>query len=269
MGILDWLRPRKPVALRIRGIGEPTLYFETSDATEIRELRRVLAVDAGSGAICMCAGTLTVEIGDEPPLTLHHGESLRWSGSHGNQPLRDPDAAMSWLSAHGIAFVREEYEDARRREAAAQEESAEWVAAMPASLRPFFDAMRSSGSDEHPDWTAAIEAEVADPIARARVLLELYGSSPGTWSPHPSYESVPATLLMRLPLATLIAAIGDAPSERVSTGAARLFSSWSFGKERRRDRSLIPAELTRALIAAIERTGNAERLDTTRRALDR
>jgi hypothetical protein len=73
---------------------------------------------------------------------------------------------------------------------------------------------------------------------------------------------------MRLPLATLIAAIGDAPSERVSAGAARLFSSWSFGRERKRDRALIPAELKRALIGAIERSGDAERLETTRRALD-
>jgi hypothetical protein len=94
MRILGWLRPRKLVTARIRGVREPTLYVETSDATEVAELRRAFAVDAGTGAICICAGTLHIEIGDEPPLTLHHGESLRWSGSHGNQPLRGPDAAI-------------------------------------------------------------------------------------------------------------------------------------------------------------------------------
>jgi len=31
MEILDWLCPRRPVTLRVRGVGEPTLYFETSD----------------------------------------------------------------------------------------------------------------------------------------------------------------------------------------------------------------------------------------------
>jgi hypothetical protein len=267
MGLLGWLRKRPAVHVRIRGVTSPTVYFETDDAAELAVLRRALAVEPGTGAICMCPGTLVIEIGDEPPLTLHHGESLRWAGSRGNEPLRDPDAAMDWLSAHGITFVREEHDAANQRADASQREDAAWKAAMPASLLPFFDAMRTSGASERPEWTAAIEAEHPDPTARARVLLALLGSSSSPWSGHPSYESVPAALLLRMPLPALLAAIGDATDDRIAAGAARLFSSWSFGRERKRDRARIPPELRAALIAVVERGGDPDKLDAARRAL--
>ena len=218
---------------------------------------------------CMCMGTLVFEFeGIQPEsITLHHGVSLRWEESGGNLALLDPDAVMDWLSARGIDFVRSEYEEDRRRGSETTREAEWWRASLPASLAPFFDEMWQTGGMSKPEWTAAVEAELPDPIERARVLLDLFGSGVGRWSGHPSWEQVPEELLMDLPLAVLLAAIGDAPDERRREGAARLFSSWSFGRRRAADRAAIPEGLRRRLLAHAEASSDEDKRRRARAAL--
>jgi hypothetical protein len=184
-------------------------------------------------------------------ITLHHGVSLGWKGSNGNHMLVRPEAVMDWLSARGMTFVREEYDEDERRGVESQKQQATWLAALPASLKPFADEMRQSGASSHPAWTAAVEAEFPDRVQRARAMLELFGSGVGPWSGYPSSEGVPQQLLLGEPLDVLFAAIGDEPSDRVCEGAARLFASWDFRKRTRELRSTISDELRLRLLVHV------------------
>jgi hypothetical protein len=281
VGIFDRFRRRQPrgepltelvaraTRERCRRPREQDILYETTDRREISAIAAALDTTASMGGICMCIGTLVFELEAIQPgaITLHHGVSLRWEGSGGNLHLRSPDAVMDWLSSHGIRFVREEYEDDRRRADETSAQARRWCAAMPASLLPFFDEMRQSGADRRPEWTAAIETEVPDPVERARVLLDLLGSGVGPWTGYPSWESVPERLLLDLPLTVLLAAIGDAPDERRREGAARLFSSWWFDRKRRDDRAMIPQDLRRRLLAHVEASADEDKQQRARAAL--
>jgi hypothetical protein len=226
---MSWTRATH---VRCRRPTELVVLYETTQRDEIAALARALEAAPAAGAYCMCIGTLVFEI-DGTNVTLHHGESLRWDGSGGNAALVDPDAVMAWLSARGITFVREEYDAAKVRSDEGAIEAARWRAAMPSSLLPFFDDMRASGWSSKPEWTAAVEAQHPDLVERTRVMLELYGSGVGRWSGYPSWEQVPMQLVVELPYEVLIAAIGDAPSERLCAGAVRLICSWDFRKRRK------------------------------------
>ena len=234
--------------VRCRRPRETSAIYETAAPDDIRALVAALATTPGSGAYCMCFGTLVLEL-DGADVTLHHGESLRWDGSGGNQPLVDPDALMRWLSARGMDFVRAEYDESRERGNQTAIEAARWRAAMPASLLPFFDDMRSSGGSSRPEWTAAIEAEIPDRVARTRAMLELYGSGVGKWSGYPSWESVPLQLVVEQPYEIIVAAIGDAPSERCCEGALRLICSWDYRKRSKKLVAKLPAPVRERLLA--------------------
>lgn len=154
---------------------------------------------------------------------------------------------MDWLSARGMGFVREQYEADRRGIDDAEARARRWRAALPASMVPFFDGESRHDNDFWPRLTAAVEAELPDPIARARVLLDLFGNEAVSWSGIPVYELQAERLLLEFPLAVLLAAIGDAPDERRREGAARLFSSVQFGRERAADRAKIPLPVRRSV----------------------
>ncbi len=272
MGLLDWLRGTRSgggeTSVRVRAVLEPKVLYASAKARDLASLEDALRTGAGDGSACMCPGTLLFEFeGARPAITLHHGTSLRWDGSNGNLPLIRPDAIMDWLSERGIGFVREEFEADKRRGAQDAIEIERWRAIMPASLLPFFEDMRSTGADERPEWKGAIEAELPDPKARARVLLELFGSGRGPWTGFPSWEGVPEKLLLELPLDVLLSAIGDASSERIREGAARLFSSWWFGRSRAAERAQIPAGLRRILLDHVMASSDEDKRARARSAL--
>jgi hypothetical protein len=300
MGIIDWFKGWSPLggflgkepydivasATRVRcskpivlaeGVDEydpeSFILYTTEDRDEIAALAAALRTEppSRSRGHCMCIGTLVFDFEGPRPLvaTLHHGESLRWGEAFENVELLDPDAVMDWLSARGMGFVREAYEADRRRTEEANTQELRWRAALPASLVPFFDAVaQGSDDDSWPKLTAAIEVEHPDPIERARVLLDLFGSGAGPWSGFPTYEMVPEQLLLDMPLDVLLAAIGDEPDERRCEGAARLLCSWRFGRQRWADLAKIPEALRRRLLAHVEATPDEDKRGRARMALD-
>ena len=199
----------------------------------------------------MCMGTVIFELDGVQPdtITLHHGVSIRWKSSTGNLMLVEPNKVMDWLSSRGMGFVRDEYEDAHRRNEASMLEAARWQAALPESVRHFFNEMKEPFAHARPAWIAALVAEFPDAIDRARVLLELFGNGHGPWSGYPSWEKFPEDLLLEMPLQTLFEALGDASNTRRCVGALRLFCSWSFRDKRRKLRKALPADLKARLIA--------------------
>lgn len=284
MGILDRFKRREPrgdglpervavaTLVRCRVPMSREILYETADREEIAGLAAALRTQPPAGGCCACLGTVAFELEATEPevVTLHHGVSVRWKGSDGDLWLVSPDAVMDWLSARGIGFVREEYEESQRRRDEAEAQSKRWLAAMPASLVPFFHQDDWHGG--HGSWSAivaAIEAELPDPIERARALFELFGSGAGPWSGYPAYESMPERLLLAMPLDVLLAAIGDAPDEQRREGAARLFSSWDFKQKRAADRAKIPEELRRRLLAHAKASAHEDNLKRARAALGR
>jgi hypothetical protein len=248
------MREDKPV--------KPMVLYETTDPAEISSLAKALQTGAEGVGHCMCYGTLVYEIESAAgtrQLSLHHGVTLREEGAFDNVPLLSPDACMDWLSARGITFVREEYEQARQRDAESQAHAERWRAALPSSLARFFDEMGDGmgfAGKPQPEWTAALASEYPDLGQRAVMLLRLFGSGAGPWSGYPSYEGVPEALLLEMPLDVLLAAAEEATDDRVTEGAARLFAGWYFGCQRPDDRAALPAELKRRLLEHAERSAH-------------
>ncbi len=250
---------------------EPTVLYETTDPTEIASLAKTLQTGPDGVGHCMCFGTLVYEIESAAGtrrISLHHGETLREEHAFDNVPLLSPDACMDWLSARGITFVREEYEEARRRGAEFKAHAARWRAALPSSLAPFFDEM-GSGRKPRPEWTAALASEYPDLKQRAVMLLRLFGSGAGPWSGYPAYEGVPEAFLLEMSLDVLLAAASDATDDRVTEGEARLFAGWEFGRQRRDDRAALPVELRRRLLDYAERSAHEDNRARARAAFAR
>jgi hypothetical protein len=257
---------------------ESFILYTTEDRDEIAALAAALRTEPPSDSMehCMCVGTLVFDFEGPRPLvaTLHHGENLRWGGADGDLALLDPGAVMDWLSARGMGFVREEYEADRRSTEEIEARMRRWRAALPASMVPFFEERWTSAEDEDYDdyWsrlTAAIETELPDPIERARALLDLFGNEADWWSMVTLYEMEAERLLLGFPLAVLLAAIGDAPDERRREGAARLFSSVQFGRDRAADRAELPEPLRRLLLAHVEASPDQDKRLKAHAALGR
>jgi hypothetical protein len=245
------------------------ILYETANPEDIAALAASLSSDSISRSYCMCSGTLVIELetASLSSLTIHHGVSVRWEGSRGDLSLHTPEAVMDWLSARGMPFVREEFEATRRRVQEASLQAWRWRMALPTSLQPFFDDMRVTRADSSPEWTEALEAQFPDPVERARILLELFGSSAGPWFGAPSWELVPERFLLDMPLEVLVAAIGDSPGVRRCEGAARLFSSSAFAKERPLDRAQLSEDLRRVLLEHVEASNDKDKRVRARAAL--
>jgi hypothetical protein len=245
--------------VRCLSLPERRVLFETTEETAIAQLAAALTTVPGEPFHCMCLGTLVVEAEASVPVsfTVHHGVSVRVGrGAEGDLALRDPAALMGWLTAHGMPFVQEEYDDAARAGARTRLAAEAWRAQLPASLAPFFEEMQRSGGTSRPEWTKAVEAELADPVERARRLLDLFGGGVGPWNGVPSWELVPEALLLGLPLEVLLSAVGEAPPPERRQGAARLFCGWHFNTRRKHDRLGIPKELGQMLLRHVEATGD-------------
>jgi len=154
----------------------------------------------------------------------------------------------------------------RERGRVAREVRTRWVDAMPVSLRPFWREPKGqvltfvpqSGKEyaqvkfldaEIGPMQLALAKAVPEPSARIRALLRWYGSGAGPWTGYPSYEVTATRLLLAHPTRDLVAAAQAAPLSLEQTeGAARLFASWEFLRERPKDGKLIPADLRKRLL---------------------
>lgn len=242
--------------------------FESDDPATVTSALRSLSCASGPLGYCMCVGTVRYEFtrreGPSFFITLHHGKSVRWEGEQ-NHELSDPGAALDWLSARGMAFVRDEYDDLNRDHEQPLTPAERWRRSMPGRLYRFFPEMRSSGRTEAPEWTASLEANVPDPGERAECLLNWFGCTRGPWAGSPSYEAVAEKMLLRLPLDVLIQAALDRPSEEVFEGAARLFCGSEFERTRHQDLARIPQQFVAQLRGFVSAWGDDEKKSRFRR----
>ena len=138
-----------------------------------------------------------------------------------------------------------------------------FLAAMPASLRPFWDAdaglrmgmipmgkpletLRAAFASANPDRDAAI-----------RVLLVWNGSGNGRWNGFPGYEDIVRQLLQGYPTDRIVA-VAQAPdaSEVLLEGAARYFAASGFMRRNPQEAALVPAALRQRLLEHTLRTSD-------------
>jgi hypothetical protein len=254
----------------VRSVGSKDVLYETQDASDLVSLRDALRVEGEMGH-CMCLGSVAFEFDRDgkrlETVTLHHGESLRWDPFFYNAPLVESDPILDWPSARGVPEVREEYDDNRRVEAADAAAEERWHTAMPPALEPLWPSMLEPTSLEWLEVSDLMAHVYPDDVERARILFEWFGRGEGPWSGFASYEEVPESCLLQLPLDVLVeAARGEPQTESLREGAARLFAGWDFGQQRPDDLQQLPADLKLILLEHALKSPDDDKCARARRA---
>jgi hypothetical protein len=203
---------------------------------------------------CMCIGTPAVRLyrGDTELALVsnHHGRSVRCSLWTSDAMLKDPEKWLQWFDARNMPELRKEVEEMAAGAKQGELSYARWRAAMPKSVRPFWEqATRDETSPNVEPLRAALAKEFPDTRQRILALFSWYGSGDGPWSGFPSYEIAAEELLLDMPTPDLVAAAQtDNLSDPQLEGAARLFGGWHFSQRRPDDRKTCPATLKKKLL---------------------
>lgn len=242
--------------------------LESEAASDLRRLREVLRI-AGGGR-CMCAGDATLCIyrrdGSRATIGLHHGTSIRWD-SRWSVDARVVSAGdfADFLAERAWPRYRDQLNEGEQRAAETDAALAKWVAAMPAPLRSFEEALVRDGvigaerrARGRLDLVAALDSEAA----AVHALLRWYGSGKGPWSGFPAYESIAADLLMTFSVAVLVDVLRGDLDEVALRGAARHCAGWHFRSLRKK----LPQDVVTRLRAHVERAGDPEHRDAFARA---
>lgn len=115
-------------------------------------------------------------------------------------------------------------EDRLKNEQKAKER---WLGAMPASLKPYWDAMSDpSGTQIDPELlNDALVVQIPDAGDRILALFGWYGAGEGAWTDFPVYEKVPEKMLSLYEMEDILNTIQSKQMARDQTeGAARYFA---------------------------------------------
>jgi hypothetical protein len=150
-----------------------------------------------------------------------------------------------------------------------QEDNARWLAVMPKSLQPSWNARSSDPFPNIFPLREPLTKEYPDVTQRILKLLEWYGSGAGPWSGYPSYEDTPAKLLHDYTTQKIVTAIQSTTlNEAQIEGAARFFASWDFSQSRPGDLALLPATLKRTLLEHSLKSKDTDKKERAKAAFD-
>ncbi len=271
---------RGATRLHVREVIGGSVLLDVRGADDVAAFAATLRIRPGEPFHCLCPGDQTLEfLGPgrrSAVVTLHHGRSLRWDGVWGTDVLLDdPAAVQDWLAKRGVSGPRDEYRRMEEQARRGQDLWEAWKRAAPPCLAPLLDEVSAlagtpRGVEEPAHDRAAGEIRRAYPTERDAILalLEWFGSGEGRWSGFPSYEAVPEWLLLGYPTDTIVAALeGDRPTDAQLEGAARLFASWYFRRDRPGEAARIPETLLARLLEHIDRSPHANNRERLRHAL--
>lgn len=250
--------------------------LEVGEPTDVAALRITMRIIDGPGGHCMCFGGPTLEMlsADRSRLALlsvHHGLAIRWDRWKDDARLVDGRLLLEWLAERGVVDPLREFEAMEASDLQRKQDRDRWLAAMPSALVPVWSsALGQFGSVNVDPLLTALESAMPDEGQRILALLEWFGSGAGPWSGFPWYEQAAEELLLGYSTARIIEAV---ESTRLSSaqleGAARLFASWSFGKQRPEGLKELPGALKKALWHQVKDTKDDDkRLRATRALAD-
>ena len=160
------------------------------------------------------------------------------------------------MAVRGVPEIRDEMDQAARLKVQAEAEWQAWVAAMPAAVRPYTEAMLELtregvglSAELLGQLSQALRDAEPDDERRIRAVLTWRASGSGGWFSGWFHESVPGRLLMaETPDALLGAFSADSLSASEIGGAARLVVLWP--KERQGELGRLPQAAWDRLAAA-------------------
>jgi hypothetical protein len=246
-----------------------TLVFETESPADVVLFGSAFEIQPSEPFHCMCAGELLIELrGPAGPfieLTLHHGKSIRWAGWSSDALLKNGRAAVQWLAERGVEQPLRNFEAAESQRGLAREAKRRWQEAMPPCLIQFlprligyFFAFEATAA-ELQALDHALEAAYGSEEEIVIHLLDWFGHGEGPWSGFPSYEHIAQKLLRRHSSSVIVRSLeGRQLTSEQAEAVARLFSSFSFAKERQTDLKSIPPELMARLASHMQTSDYAD-----------
>ena len=248
--------------------------YDSSSAADVESLRRALLATRVDG-VCGCIADLEIRLyrGNELLASVGYlGSSVRgplWKDA--SATLVSHEALLRWFEERGIDGPRRDEIAAQERAVAAELREARWMAAMPAVLRPLWEA-RAERIRQDPlypafelpgAWRGVLERAYPDAVDRAAALLRWFGYG-GPWSGYPSQESIAEELLLEVPAATLLAAIEEnAADGPLLEGAARLLSVHTAGDAR----LVVPPHFRSLLLERVREGGDVDKRERAEKAL--
>lgn len=242
-----------------------------TEPSAVRQLARLLVIEPSTAPFhCMCRGNQVLEFvipwRRNVSVTLHHGRSIRWRRWNSDALLTDGEALLRWLADQGWPAPLHAWQEDRRE---AEEGRLAWQAWQSAAPPAFAASLELPElANVYPEYPPeallrseqAYRASCADERTAILGLLEWYGSSGGPWNGFASYQSVPEVLLLRYPTAALVDALGEQTLTGArAEGAARLLSSWCFGRLRPGESSAVPETIRRQLVEHVVASGDANK----------
>lgn len=256
--------------------------FDSSDPKVIEALKQALAIEENAGSIGhdACYGDPTIEILEGRKrlavFGFHHGENIRWDkGWRLDANLKDGPKLVDWFSANGVTGPQAALDAALKDKRRSAADLQKWSLSMPSCLRSYWGSILGtrnpdilifapdpSPSDhlrtpepnmthttaEEKEMMSLLDGNFENKEFEALAVLQWYASGVGSWTGYPSYEDLPADLLLMMPTETIIKAL-DAKdvSEPELEGAARFFASRNFRSSKPQDISLLSESLRQRL----------------------
>jgi hypothetical protein len=259
------------------------ILLDSRSAATIAELKQALLIDEDPESLGrdMCYGDPTLELMSGKRvlavLGFHHGRSIRWDKSWKfDASLQDGRRLVEWFAANGIEGPKQaqEHEIKERRRGVADLQK--WMMSMPDCLRPYLGEMlspsmadiliflpepspadelredsrnRTHDSPRQKQLMAVLDESYKDQNDKVLALLQWYASGTGQWTGFPTYEELPAELLLGVPTKQIIEGLGAKDvSEPELEGAARFFASPTFRHAKPHDLTMLDTKLKKRLL---------------------
>ena len=233
-----------------------TVLLDTHKAKQIESFRSCFHIveDNTTFGYCACLGWPTFEFFSGTTLvarvSLHHGQSIRWSEWAADAVLKRNVDVLKWVAANGAPEPLRSYEADLARAVESQKQYERWLTAAPKSIREQIRALDwgnpfAARRDLQPVCDALSSAE--SPEAQALALFQWYGSGCGLWSGFPAYEELPNALLLQMPTRVLLRALTNTLSDAQIEGASRFFTSSEFNQQKYPDRKMLPDDLKKKI----------------------
>jgi hypothetical protein len=279
-----WEEADKKVA-RLQG-------YEILGQSDLSDVQNLTAVGAFEAAIAGWDGAIAACFDPRHALRIqfngHSYDFLLCYSCHQMEVFRDgkmlgdvgaagsPKALNDLLTSLHVPLSHslEDMEESQKSEDAHNEAGEKsFLAAMPPSIKPFWDADANLRTGLLPfgkpmeNMRAAFASANPDRDAAIHILLIWFGSGTGRWSGFPGYEDIAGQLLLDYPTDRIIAA-AQAPdaSDALLEGAARYLAGWDFSKRHPQDVALVPTSLKQRLLEHTLHTGDPDDDDRQDRA---
>ncbi len=247
--------------------------FESSKPEDLLAFRSALKLVETNGwrlSVCTNPHVLLFKNGKKIA-TVNNSGGLEvstnvWSG---NAELADPEIWMQWFDDRGMPQIREERNKRNEDARLDAEQEGRWYAEMPSGIETAFDEQRNrNGIPGYYDLdkiTKILLKEYPDTKKRIRALFHWYGSGSANWSSGYSYEDIALSLILTYPTIDLVNALDvENSSELTLAGSAKVFTGWTFSRDRRDDIKKIPRKLIDRMLDYAVKTGDPKKIDSVK-----